>query len=78
LDGMQPTFRQTPPSGPRLSTMTTFLPFAGPTQLRNVRGNVPGIDSGNQRRAVMVMHTRGRLRRQRLRTRRTPCTVTSW
>ena len=26
LDGMQPTFRQTPPSGPRLSTMTTCLP----------------------------------------------------
>ena len=26
LDGMQPTFRHTPPSGPRLSIMTTCLP----------------------------------------------------
>jgi hypothetical protein len=26
LDGMQPTLRQTPPSGPRESTITTFLP----------------------------------------------------
>ena len=26
LDGMQPTLRHTPPSGPRESTMTTFLP----------------------------------------------------
>ena len=26
LEGMQPTLRQTPPSGPRLSTMTTCLP----------------------------------------------------
>ena len=26
LDGMQPTFRHTPPSGPRPSTITTFLP----------------------------------------------------
>ena len=26
LDGMQPTLRHTPPSGPRESTMTTCLP----------------------------------------------------
>ena len=26
LEGMQPTLRQTPPSGPRESTITTFLP----------------------------------------------------
>ena len=26
LEGMQPTLRHTPPSGPRESTITTFLP----------------------------------------------------